>query len=288
MKNTFFLIVFTLLLFACSKEENPIDVNSNIQESAVAFNCDPGDIGYLSLNEGEMHNQLVDLIIQNWTICSNDIGAISAEINRILNNDAQAIVEQNNMDYNEFKNVLNSMKLDESMTDFRTPGFNINAYLSTLTPSSTLNSKLVGISNIVDQGSGGTVASIQNSLCNYYAANHGDLSKDENLHFGAMTDVAMASTEFWSDHKSGGLNKFNSFAGIRSQLCSTNNTQPRAWPWSRIILADAAGLVAGAASAVAASGGAAAIPNPALGGLPTASLVGLIQGAGQSATAAIP
>lgn len=47
-------------------------------------------------------------------------------------------------------------------------------------------------------------------------------------------------------------------------------------------MADATGMLSGVAANIVATGGAGAIPNPALGGMPTAGAVGLITGAGAS------
>lgn len=59
------------------------------------------------------------------------------------------------------------------------------------------------------------------------------------------------------------------------------------WNWGKIVLADALGVVSGAVSSVISSGGASALPNPALGGLPTAGAVGLVSGASASGGSAI-
>ena len=57
--------------------------------------------------------------------------------------------------------------------------------------------------------------------------------------------------------------------------------------WSRIILTDVTGLVSSATAAVVTTSGWAVLPNPALGGLPTASVAGVILGAGASINTAI-
>lgn len=52
--------------------------------------------------------------------------------------------------------------------------------------------------------------------------------------------------------------------------------------WGQVIGADAIGVLSGAAANLIATGGAGAIPNPLLGGVPTAGAVGVVVGAGAS------
>lgn len=70
---------------------------------------------------------------------------------------------------------------------------------------------------------------------------------------------------------------------ILNVMCtSINQLEVQVWKPFKFKLSDATGLLAGAASSVVASGGLTAVLNPAFGGLPTASVLGLISGGAAS------
>ncbi|NBC07357.1 MAG: hypothetical protein GVY26_09210 [Bacteroidetes bacterium] len=146
--------------------------------------------------------------------------------------------------------------------------------------SGELNQRIYGLIDLVEvMEPGQDVSTIQAAICEYYESNKIGLDGDDLVYFGAMVDVAMKSAEIWLDNDMGGQGLFAQFQNKRSELCTE-------WLENRwiggVILADATGLVSGAAASVVSSGGAAAVPNPALGGLPTASVVGVVTGAAAS------
>lgn len=226
-----------------------------------------------------MHNQLVSLMIENWSICSNDVNDVSIEIKRILGTKSQSIIESGNMNFNEFKSILDSTDLITTLTALNL--FDYKQQIDSLGLSSQLTLKLKGLIDILDGIDGSKdVSEIQAIICNYYQQNNSNLSEDDLVLFGAMVDVSIYSTELWLDSELGGLNKYSYFQNILVSMCD-DSLQSR-WTWGGIIGADATGIVTGAVNAVISSGGAAAVPNPALGGLPTASVIGLVTGAGAS------
>lgn len=83
------------------------------------------------------------------------------------------------------------------------------------------------------------------------------------------------------------LNKYDDFQIYMTQLCIMPPAVESRWSWKSIILSDAIGILGGAIASVVDSGGASALPNPLLGGVPTASVVGLVVGATASVTAAV-
>lgn len=90
----------------------------------------------------------------------------------------------------------------------------------------------------------------------------------------SSTSVAKYSTQFWYPESRGGE------YGIK--YLGRKNLELRKINWGKVILSDAAGVVVAAAGSVATSGGLTALPNPVLGGLPTASLWGVFGGASAS------
>ncbi|MBL0111897.1 MAG: hypothetical protein IPP42_14095 [Saprospiraceae bacterium] len=98
--------------------------------------------------------------------------------------------------------------------------------------------------------------------------------------------VAKSSAQYWLPTSLGGENKYHlnkkfDFNQVGDQL------EMRSFSWGKLIGSDIAGMVEGATIAVASTGGAAALPNPVFGGVPTASVVGVITGAFQSGIYAI-
>jgi len=111
-------------------------------------------------------------------------------------------------------------------------------------------------------------------------------AKDKYL-FDIFIDVVNKSAYFWLPVSDGGLGGENKWLEMEEILCPNfNELQVRDWPIKlkpfKFMMADATGLLTSASVSVVATGGLSAVPNPLLGGLPTASVVGLIGGAGAS------
>ncbi len=280
MKKIIGFIMISILLFGCAKNETDV-LSKNASFESVTCSI-TGDIGYMQLDEGNLHNQLVTLIIQNWTICSDDNEDISSEIRRILENEAQSIIESNDMDFDEFINVLDLVDLISVVQDFNTSSFDFEEYLNEFGFSSSLNGKLIGLADVINVSTG-TVSEIQNSICLYYQNNKSSLNNDDLTLFGAMTDVAIHSTELWLDTSEGGQNKYFEFQQIQIQICDDESAQQR-W-WGEIIIADAIGTVT--AGAAAAANPLFLVPNPLLGGAPTAGALALLGGVSASAIKAL-
>jgi hypothetical protein len=107
--------------------------------------------------------------------------------------------------------------------------------------------------------------------------NLNDIDKDVFL---STASVARYSAKFWLPEEFGGE---NGLQYIRQDLPSGITK----FSWGGFILSDAVGVLVGAGDALATSGGAAALPCPATGGLPKASVAGLVVGVGASVLYAI-
>ena len=286
-----FLPCVALLFFiltGCSKINKESSIPKVPDEAARIYACETGDIGYPQLFEGEMHNKLVNLLIENWSICSNNANEVASEIKRILKNDGNSIITANSMDFNEFKSIVDSTDLAFFISTFEPENFNFEQHVDNigLSPGLSLRLKeLVSLMERVDYSLG--VENIQTAICEYYEQNKNGLNQNDLVYFGAATDVAMFSTQLWLDNNLGGEGKYFEFQNIISNMCG-ESTQERGFSWWKgIILADAIGLVTAATISVINSGGATAVPNPLFGGLPSASVVRLVGGVAASVTKAL-
>ena len=99
--------------------------------------------------------------------------------------------------------------------------------------------------------------------------------------------VAKSSVELWFPTDLGGLG-YNEILTLK--ISSNRISMRKNWfmkwvessEFGTFIISDAVGAVAAVGASLVSSGGATAIPNPALGGIPTAGVVGLIYGASAS------
>ena len=269
------------MLFSCNYESKE-SLSLQTSESA-STPCSNGDIGFSGLNEGAFHNQLVGLIVENWSICSKEPSAISAEMKRILINKGRNVVEANNMNFEEFKSVLNTIDLTAVAVNSSLP---LETYIEGLSVSRGLKSKIKDFVLFVEALDPAQSVSInQNLICNYYQQNSPELSADDLILYGAMVDVTSHSIECWVGTSTGGQNKYAEFQILLNNLCG--NSFQRAWGWGKLFATDGIAMLAGAANSVIASGGTSAIPNPLFGGVPTAGVIGVVSGAAASATYAV-
>ena len=284
MKNSLIisLCLFLLLILSC-KKERIYDGTENYNNGRSTCN----DIGFVGMDEGKLHNELVVLIVDNWTSCSSNQDTVLAEIKDILLNESQSIVEDFNINYDTFKHVLTTYWDNMAFFDWDDDPIN---FVDSVSLSVDLESKTLALADTIQLYSDNdeSVSVSKTAFCDYYDYNYSALSDTNDLKiFGGMADLAMNSVKLWLPTADGGDNLYDDFEDDYSILCSANfeNADPRGW-WGSIILADAIGVVTGAAGALAVNP-LLALPNPATGGIPIAGIVGVINGAGNSATAAI-
>lgn len=285
MKKNAFLISLSLLTFnfGCFKSNEGL---STFQVTTETDICYTGDIGYLQLNEGEMHNQLVSLMIDNWSICSTDADEIANEIKRIINNKGYDIAEDQNLDFNEFKAIVNSLDLSSLLYTLNAANFNFEEAIDGQSFSLLLKAKMKGLVDLMEEMNyNKEVSIIQSDICNYYNQEKTGLNQDDLIYFGIMTDILIHSTGLWLASELGGQNKYIEFQSVLNNICG-GAVQERGF-WSKIILADAFGAIASAGSSLISSGGATALPNPLLGGIPTAGVIAVVGGASASISKAM-
>lgn len=286
-KNGVLLFCFCLIatFMSCNKES--IQERSKESVQLFGFSCSYGDIGFLSLEEGRFHNELLSILIQEWSECDFSASSVNAEIKRILSADAEEVVEDHDMDYGAFVSFLDSINLS-SLTALSAGSINFYTQVDSMNLSNTISDALKdGIEMIEGISPTATVSEVQDSLCNFYYSKIGALDSVGILYLGSFIDVASHSVEFWLPTSLGGDNKFSEFRGNLNTLCR-ENVEERAPFWARIVLSDAIGVVATAAITLSTPGGAATlVPNPAFGGVPSIAVIGLIGGVSASLIGAL-
>lgn len=117
------------------------------------------------------------------------------------------------------------------------------------------------------------------------SANETISDETERMYYYHFLSVIKHSSKLWKTTEQGGENGL-SLIQFSSDNGKSGDSHLRVPGW-RIFMADAVGTVQGAVGAVEATSGAAAAPNPLFGGLPTASVVGVISGVCSSINKAI-
>jgi len=262
MKSFFFF----LCLISFSWGLNPI-------ENATYSNSKQFDIKQFE-ELGKKHNSAVKYILSNISSYNEEtiLNEISSKLKLVLPQEYQLFNTNGKpLDIDFFNTVRNGSNEKD-----------LKKYLNSLSLSPQLK---VLVSEMLNQiSNGNTFQKIQESISNIERDAKVKLNNNDLALFYSTSTVARYSAKFWLPTEQGGE------GGIRylNSNNGTPNEEIHARIWGRVIMVDALGVLSGAGAAVINSGGAAAIPNPAFGGLPTASVVGLWVGALASAAAALP
>ena len=286
MKVLIYFILASLFLLSCNKDQLSTQViykenNQNILNEI--------DLGFQNFQEGNLHNQLCKIIIDNWSICSRDTANVNAEIKKILSSNCVSFVQTQSWNYTEFLNVVSKINWAKQNQTIQLNEIDNYSFIDSLNVSSLLKSKIHGFAGLLDTIlCEQPVINLKNTVNNYYYSNLNELNQNEIILFGSMIDVALSSIDFWSDSSIGGENMIRYFKTRIDQICPPIiNNRWGGIKWGKVFLSDAAGIIGGATRAVVASGGAAALPNPAFGGIPSAGIAGLVGGATSSCVSVI-
>jgi hypothetical protein len=214
---------------------------------------------------GEMHNEAVKYVLQNLEEAPASDEVYQTVINTLKGKYSEEYFENipnlpNNNIYEHLRNEMKSKFSAEFFAEIES----METFMKT-TPN---------------------VTQVWENVATKVNSANGTISDEtERMYYYHFLSVIKYSSKLWMTTEQGGENGL-SLIKFSSDNGKSGDSLLRVPGW-KIFLADAAGCVAGAAGSVAATGGASAIPNPALGGLPTASLVGVIAGAGASINKAI-
>jgi hypothetical protein len=238
------------------------------------------DLGIENLDEGEFHNYLINLWLNKLSKCPKDINLNKEELKNILILNAETISRDWNFNQDEFLRLVNLCNFDQ-ITSSR---YDENFWLHSI-KNSELSQTLKDIitdfnENLVFPIDKLSVFESNIKIVNFYLINSTKLNNNEVFLFEHFIDVALSSNVLWKSTEAGGLNM--KFIGdqVTNRLCK--DYVSKEWKPYQSIMADATGILSGAAANLVATGGACAIPNPLLGGMPSSSVVGLIVGVSAS------
>lgn len=228
---------------------------------------------------GQKHNELADIVIANWSIESDDSESVAKEINRILRTETAEFCAKYDMSPKAFSNLVSDdVSYETIKDDILSPRYWVGQGAS-----SVLAEKMVLFAEAFWDADGTEVVEdLQIAMISHRDENIGELKGQDAVIYQMAVDVAINSVLFWYPVEQGGMGRAEQFRN------GETSGRAEAWPgWGAIFLADTVGIATGAIGSVTATGGASALPNPLLGGVPTASAVGLVTGVGASIGKAI-
>ncbi len=259
-----------MAFFSCMDEEKSVttpELQTKAQSEAASYQI------------GQKHNELADIIINHWSIEETDPESIKNEIDRILQTETGEFCARYGISQKAFNNQIDPEQTYETIKDDIIRA----TYWEGLGASEVLAEKMVlFVETFGDADGSEEVSDLQAAIIDHKNHHASDLSGTELDIYLQSMDVAIHSVEFWYPVDQGGMGRYDQFGG------GATAGRLEAWPgFGKIFTADVVGVAQGAIGAVVATEGAAAAPNPAFGGLPTASVVGLVMGVGSSIKKAI-
>lgn len=278
MKKIVLFTVASLIafIFACEKDLQPLKSKQKVD--VTKFN-------YI----GKMHNEALKFVLENTTQLPTN-KEIPEHVHRLVK-------EFLPRDYSIFEN--NRKQMSEEVELMITAQKKVDAfeYIKTLKISKELKHLLNQMMNTINQGM--PLNSLQEELSKLENSGIQTLNDGELTILLSSTSVAKYSAKFWYPASLGGeggikylkIQPKQSFGdydyGVETDPEETLEERRIRLNWAKIIGVDAISVVGAAAMSIVESGGASAIPNPLLGGMPTAGAIGLIGGAVGSAAEVI-
>ena len=257
--------------------------NSLLASSRNNDECSLKHLSSSNFEEGKFHNFLVDLWIKELDFCPIDPNKVSDFLISVIIDNLDIILERWSFnDRNELLLALNEANLDIVTFNSMTYNDYWRENLENLGFPDNLTNVVSNYDNLLYQQSNDiSYSEVYDLTCAFYEENLSNLNNEtEQYLFELFIDVAINSAEFWMNEENGGQNGVVDGRKI-NKLCQGeqdySNNNRFAW-----VLHDATGALAGALAAGATTGGAAFVPNPLLGGIPTAGVVGAITGAAAS------
>ncbi len=262
------------------------------------------DIGIQNLDDGEFHNFLVNLTIENLTSCPDNSASLSNSMKSIIIANSSLIENQFQLENGSIFSVMETLNLDDHIS----PIFNNPNYWSYQITNSNFSNDLISaivnaeslFDNIPENVI--TVDDFSLLICEYFTTNIDQISDyDEKIYFESFIDVLNKSAKLWAPSEVGGLGSSellqNKYGATCSSSVNSNNVEKRGiwgsfrdWAMSTaagvFVLTDATMAVTATAAALTATAGAGALPL--CGGIPCAGVAGVITGAGASIASQIP
>lgn len=236
------------------------------------------DIGIRNFEVGDFHNYLLDVFLENMTEDPYDITKHTAELKNILIEKSPKISSDWGLDNQEFIKVIKMVdfeKLIETRT-VREMGLNM---INESDLSINFKHKIALFDVLISSTSQTEVVEKDSQVFKaFYTRHEKDLKLNEKTLFENFIDVAIKSNKFWKDSDYGGLNGRRKGLSLTNSITNKIQLQTR-WNPFKTVMTDVTCMVGAAVTSVIATGGASAIPNPLLGGLPTASAIAVVAGA---------
>lgn len=280
-------IAFILVAFwGCMKSNSSFSEGNDIVASTVG--CEITSFEINNLHIGLEHNNLCDFILSRID-CSHFEGNTDSVIFSLFVNNDTLICNNYGWNLSEYNLLINDLQGSINTNTY----FDSNFVLSITQPHPFVDSFQIYVNyftqfmNTVDFDQ--NVSDVHQSICVFNnSLDKSSFNSLDSFVFNMMIDVAYSSSIFWMPVDLGGENKYHNLNNWYNSNC--DDLQLSAilrFDWGKLISIDAVSLLTAAAGSVIHSGGATALPNPAFGGLPTASVYGLVIGAGSSCIYAI-
>lgn len=274
--NSIKIIIFcsVLLLLSCSKDgDNSIPVKIFL---------DPTEIG-------TYHNYIAKYIVDNSNF--DDVYHCGSDIKDVLLTGKSEISAHFGFDEVEYVNILNEIDFSNFKDIYQTEEID----LKSIALESQLSNELIVEINefesylysidyhaIYNNNPSALVNIIQDKIEKFSSKRK--INSDIGNQYKGFIRVVKSSVELWFPRNLGGLG-YNEI--LSAKISNTKIKLRKNWitrwvsskKFGKFIISDAVGAVAGVATSLVSSGGATAIPNPLLGGIPTAGVVGVISGA---------
>lgn len=266
-----------LLLSSCSKDSDNLKPIKNV--------LDPTEIG-------AYHNYIAKYIVDNSNF--DDVNHSDSEIKDILFTGKSEISAYFGFDEVEYVKIINEIDFSNLKDVYQKEKIDLKAIAIKNQLSSELIAEInefeiylysIDYQSIYDNSPNDLVDVIQDKIEKF--SSEGKMNKNIGNQYKDFIRVAKSSVELWFPKELGGLG-YNEIltAKISNKRIDLRKNWFTRWvdsnAFGKFIISDAVGAVAGVATSLVSSGGATAIPNPALGGIPTAGVVGIISGASTS------
>lgn len=222
---------------------------------------------------GQEHNRVIKLVFNELDLTENDkIGSSSYIHNRIK----MAIPTE----FNEYQktNISDKFHFHKMIASGNIP--TNDEFLNDICNSELLKKLIRDLVLAVSEGNQ-NISELNNKITEIEKIGIKNLDEADLHILLSATSIGMYSSKLWYPESLGGEEYFKEII-----LSNRLNTSLRGINWGKLAGHDVIGAVAGAAGALIASGGAAAVPNPLLGGMPTAGAYALVSGGFASAHSA--
>ena len=159
-----FVLILSVIIFSCSEDSTGTELNLSSNQ-----NCSSS---HESQKLGEKHNYLLDVIKENYSICSSKPDQFISEFNRILIENAATISAEFGFNEEEFVEMVNSVEHDNNLLELLSNGnIDFKNYLNSYISDPVLQSVLLNFVELVEGFDNNlTFAEVESEICNLYSS----------------------------------------------------------------------------------------------------------------------